>query len=212
MTVQASPPCGGGSGDCSIFLPPGTCQGAWVMTILRAIERTTKRKTVSQKQLVKNIHERQLLCFLRGVVKCRADPPSQACPPSRYRVSTPWQQHSKFASVSGFSGPEQLAQQADSALGGSSPAEQALPQRRAGTGLPARKRNDTVSIAIVDSEGSSASPWHVRCNRISENQDLVSHVLPSDLVRRPHQPLLLFNIPHPPRHGRAHCQIDPPPH
>jgi hypothetical protein len=104
-----------------------------VMTILRAIERTTKRKTVSQKQLVKNIHERQLLCFLRGVVKCRADPPSQACPPSRYRVSTPWQQHSKFASVSGFSGPEQLAQQADSTLGGSSPPEQALPQRRAGT-------------------------------------------------------------------------------
>ena len=28
------------------------------------------------------------------------------------------------------------------------------------------------------------------------------------LVCRPHQPLLLANMPHSPRHGRAQCQID----
>jgi hypothetical protein len=211
MTVQASPPCGGGSGDFSIFLPPGTCQWAWVMMILRAIERTTKRKTVSQKQLVKNswstTHERQLLYFLRGMVKCRAGPPSQACPPRRYRVQTPSQQHSKFSSVSGFSGPEQLAQQADSEQGGSSPAEQALPQRRAGAGFPARNRNDTVSIH--DNEGSSASPWHLCCNRIKTLCHMRCHrTLPAALTSL----FFLFNIHHPPRHGRAQCKIDPPPH
>jgi hypothetical protein len=39
--------------------------------------------------------------------------PPQACPPSGYRGSTPSQEHSKFSSVSGFSGPEQLAEQVD---------------------------------------------------------------------------------------------------